>query len=712
MPAGTWKKAAGKAPERAPAVPLPCAGVTGGRAWRPHALVIPALAAVVLAAYSNSFGAALTFDNHLAIADDARIRAATPANIGLILHEDYWYGHSRSGLYRPVTTLSYLFNYAILGNGANPAAYHWINFLLHAVNAGLVYLLGLAVLRKAPLAVAMAGLWAVHPALTESVTNVVGRADLLAGIGVLAGLLCYIHGAAAAGWRRAAWLAAMAAAVLLGCFSKESAVVVLPAAIIYDCAFAERASWRGRLAAYAVLAGAVAVFLAVRARILTQLPQPIVGVTENPLVGADFLTSRLTAVGVVGKYLWLLVWPLRLSADYSYNQIPLFAWRFTAEDAQTLAALAVCCGLAVLAIAWRLRQPALFFFIAFFFVALAPTANVAILIGTAMADRFLYLPSIAFTGCLVLVVYAACRRVPESWRRAAAPAVLAAIGLAFAARTYARNFDWADEVSLWTSGVRVCPNSYKTHQDLATAWMNARHAPDGITREVDRMLAILDTLPDEQSAAAPYALAGRWYRVRGESMAAAGGAVPYHRKALEILQHGARIDRAEAQKNIAVNRRAGKDIVYFGAGDVHLELGRVYLRLNEPAKALESLDDALLIKPGAEVSVERANAYTAMSDPRRAAIAMLEGLTLEPARISLIPSITRLYRQSDPRGCEVVSRGSLVGLNTECPEVRGDICSASREAIRVLVRLGRRDEAISAARNAVQSAGCPPGALQ
>lgn len=39
----------------------------------------------------------------------------------------------------------------------------------------------------------VAGLWAVHPVLTESITNIIGRVDLLAGMAVLSGLLFYLQ---------------------------------------------------------------------------------------------------------------------------------------------------------------------------------------------------------------------------------------------------------------------------------------------------------------------------------------------------------------------------------------------------------------------------------------------------------------------------------------------------------------------------------------
>jgi hypothetical protein len=36
-------------------------------------------------------------------------------------------------------------------------------------------------------------------------------------------------------------------------------------------------------------------------------------------------------------------------------------------------------------------------------------------------------------------------------------------------RTYARDFGWLDEGSLWTSAADVCPGSAKTHDNLGNA---------------------------------------------------------------------------------------------------------------------------------------------------------------------------------------------------------------------------------------------------
>ena len=68
-----------------------------------------------------------------------------------------------SGLYRPITTLSFLFNYSVLGNGTDPSGYHWVNLLLHFLNVLLVYVLGLRLLKSFWPSVFLAAIWAVHP---------------------------------------------------------------------------------------------------------------------------------------------------------------------------------------------------------------------------------------------------------------------------------------------------------------------------------------------------------------------------------------------------------------------------------------------------------------------------------------------------------------------------------------------------------------------
>jgi protein O-mannosyl-transferase len=145
-----------------------------------------ALIVLTLLAFSNSFHTGLTLDNQVLLTGDPRIREATRQHIGQIFEHTFWWPNGEAGIYRPLTTISFLFNYAILGNGSQPAGYHWINFLLHAGNVLLVFVLMRRLLGSFRISLFIAALWAVHPVLTESVTNIIGRADLLAGLAVLA----------------------------------------------------------------------------------------------------------------------------------------------------------------------------------------------------------------------------------------------------------------------------------------------------------------------------------------------------------------------------------------------------------------------------------------------------------------------------------------------------------------------------------------------
>jgi protein O-mannosyl-transferase len=451
-------------------------GNTGARVWPRYAWQVATLWILAFVAYSNSFESGLVFDNAAVIGNDPRIRIATPETIRLIFAEDYWYGSTTSGLYRPLTTLSYLLNYTLLGDGPRPAGYHLVNLALHDLNILLVYMLGLVILGHSAPAFALAMLWALHPLLTESITNIVGRADLLAAFGILAGLLSHVSQASASCRKRLTWFATLIGAQTIGLFSKESAAILPAVMILYDVTWSRSQTWRDRVLPYAMLVLPFGAYLYLRFQLGTHL---LVGFRENPLVGAGFWTGRITAVKVIGKFLWLFFWPVRLSADYSFNAVPLFGWRLSNwEDVKALIALSICGGLVVLAIRVRSRNKALFFFVGFFFIALAPTSNLVFPIGSIMAERFMYIPSFALCGCLIVAIQQLGRadlaRMSPLW------VVIAVICFAFGLRTYTRNFDWRDAASLWSSAVASCPESARSHYNLGGALLERSDFPNAI----------------------------------------------------------------------------------------------------------------------------------------------------------------------------------------------------------------------------------------
>ena len=204
-------------------------------------LLLPTLALclLTLAGYSNSFHGDFTLDSTRLLRLDNRIHQVTAQNVDQILHHTYWWPYGETGLYRPLSTLSYMFNYAMLGNAERSTGYHWTNFLLHLGNVLLVYALSLRLMGTRVRAFAVAALWSVHPVLTESVTYIVGRPELLAGAGVLGGFLLYLVATETFGLRRWAALGGAAAAAAIGVSSKESAVAVAGVIVVYELAWVE-----------------------------------------------------------------------------------------------------------------------------------------------------------------------------------------------------------------------------------------------------------------------------------------------------------------------------------------------------------------------------------------------------------------------------------------------------------------------------------------
>ena len=135
------------------------------------------LGLLILIFYANSFSAGLLFDSEVIIKTDPRLRGLNWINLRNIFTRNYWWPTDESVLYRPLTTLTYLLNYSILGNGENAGGYHLLNFLLHWANAWLVFLIIRRLAGRLDVAALAAALFAVHPVNTEAVTNVVGRAD-------------------------------------------------------------------------------------------------------------------------------------------------------------------------------------------------------------------------------------------------------------------------------------------------------------------------------------------------------------------------------------------------------------------------------------------------------------------------------------------------------------------------------------------------------
>jgi len=640
-----------------------------------------ALGAIALVAYSNSFGTGFVFDSAAIVLKDPRIRSASVENLGLIFSRDYfWPSQSGVGTYRPVTTASLLLNYAILGNGENPAGYHWVNLLLHAINVWLVFALAARLLGRDRPAFFAAALWAVHPIGTEAVTNVVNRTDLLAGMAVLGGLLLYVRSMEGGGRSHYGSAAALFAIAAAGVFSKESAVALAGMLPLWDIGFGSggwRAGMARRVPFYAAVGAAVGLLGLVRHWVFRGLPWGEIPFIDNPIAWADFWTARLTAIKVIGLDLWLLLWPDRLACDRSYNQIPVAGW----ADAGAWLALVVMAAILVAVVARRRGDRLMFWAAGFFGIALAPVCNLFMPIGTMIGERFLYLPSAGFAIALVALAYRAGRgRLVE--------ASLAVLILVYGCRTWVRNAQWTSELTLARADVHTAPGSFRVHEMLAHALYeeNPRANIDETIRQQETAWRILRPVPAIRGYQQAPANLGGYYIAKGDMLGgpATSDGRAWYGKAVDVLREGEAISRVVERHADEVQRSHGKPLVSRAAmPNLFLNLGAAYAELGRNGEAIEAFRYARNLDPnGIAVYGGLAGAYLAEGDLNGAVLAMTEKTQIDSAQPATLSALRALYARIPDGACAVTEAGGALRLNPQCPRLRSDLCASWRELSR------------------------------
>lgn len=674
--------------------------------WVPW-LTATGLALLCVAIYSNSFGTGFPLDNRQLILRDPRVHTLSVENLRLILQHSYWWPYGESGLYRPLSTLSYLFNFAVLGNADRPAGYHAVNLLLHTCNVLLLWRIMVRLTGSSWTAVAGAALWAAMPLSTEAVTNIVGRADLMAATGSLAAVLTYLRwrddespGAAARGGLVPAL--AIAACVVLGTLAKESAVAVFGVIVTIELIWWEGAAGLRRLA---LLAGACALpvvwWLWQRGVVLGAAVPPEFPFTDNPIGGAPFWLGRLTAVQVMWRYVALMAWPARLSNDYSYPQIPL------ASGTPVEWAAVALLGAGVIAALWQVRtQRNVLLLAALSCITFLPASNLLFTTGTIMGERLAYLPSAGFAG---IAAIALARLFAEPSRRRVATGAVVVLVVAYGARAWTRNVDWTDDVTLWRSAVISVPQSAKAHRALAEALYDAdpSHANlDEVMAHADQAVALLEPLPDEQNTFQAFRQAGAYCLDRTSQLLSSGSTADtpelkrLYSRALHLLDRAVVIARHAAERTPGYSVEPEADAQRLRAAAI--------LGLENPALALNAAKRSRDLSPlhplGYQLS---AQALLAMRRDEEAVMTLLAGSIVSGDR-GLGQDAMALYAGgADPQGCAVVGTGPSAALNPQCATVVRHSCIASAAAYQVLKKAGQAARAEETKTAAITAFACP-----
>ncbi len=454
---------------------------------RRAALAGLALVLAVAATFANALRNGFVFDDYLLIVGNARSRAPLLDTSSL------------DG-YRPLRTLSYRIDFAI--GGMHPWIFHLSNVVYHAATVLLVCALLRASTFSLPAAAAGALLFAVHPVQTDAVTYVSGRRDVLCGLFFAAGFLAFLR------YRVTRSRTALVGAALCyggAILSKEMGVTLPVVCLLYD-------RWQARRAPPA----AVSDTRQARRRLWWMVALAAIGfVVFAATYGRIFLryagffrwhggavANFATVPRIWTRFLGVVVWPARLSADYSYDAFPLSA---TPLEPAVIASLVLLLVVAALAVrSWR-RGGAFGFAAAWWSVTLLPVSQI-VPHRELLAEHYLYIPMIGVAFAFAAAVDAALAAVPR--RRAAVAAAVLAIAAAAAARTIVRNRDWRDQLSLWSATVATAPRCARARFNLAQVWFE-RGDLAAAEREWLAAEAIVPSARTERSLAMLYQRLGK-----------------------------------------------------------------------------------------------------------------------------------------------------------------------------------------------------------
>jgi len=414
---------------------------------RPAGFAVALIALAAGLVYGFALSAPFVFDDQFAVVENPTIR-----HLGRVFTVLRPPPYAAGAAGRPLVNLSLALNYAF--GGLAPAGYHALNLSLHVLAASALFGLLRRTLEKrvsgpsaSQLALAIALLWTVHPLLTEAVTGVIQRDEILGSLFYLLTLYCFVRATelpAAPGWPAGA-----VAACACGMASKEIMVSAPLAVLLYDRTFVAgtfRAAWRRRRGLYLALA---ATWLVLAGCMLGSAQR---GGTAGFGLGVSSWDYLLTQCHAIALYLKLSLWPHPLVIDYGTDLVT----RLADVALPALALLLLAAG-TVIAIA---RRSAWGFLGAGFLAILAPSSSVVPLVTQPIAEHRMYLPLAAVVAALVVGLHGlAGRRSLLVW-----PA--AAVGLG--ALTIQRNADYQSEVVLTQGALAANPRNDRAYLNLGT----------------------------------------------------------------------------------------------------------------------------------------------------------------------------------------------------------------------------------------------------
>ena len=396
------------------------------------------------------------------------------AGIWNILSHDSFAGMTDSNVaglagirYRPLSLITFAIEHQLFGS--NPFLSHLINVFLYACSGVLLFkwliLIKTTFSEKTWKQIAFTAslLFISLPVHSESVINIKGRDDLLCLLFFLLAAIQLFQYAKSASSKH---LRVAALFFFLSLMSKETAITFLAAFPLMLFLLSE--STQKKIITSSFLFGAMAClfllfrFLATNENAGTMSEDVLNNHFADATSAQHYATIFLTWL----LYFKLLIFPLHLSYDYNYNQIPLTDF----SNPLVLLSIAIHVGLLVFAFYYFRRKPVYSFSILFYLITFSVVSNLFFNTGTPLAERFVFIPGIGF--CLAIVAFFINAFEKLKLQKTISLLLITSVISFFTIRNILRCGDWKDNNTLFLADVKQTPNSAKSQLNAGIACLN------------------------------------------------------------------------------------------------------------------------------------------------------------------------------------------------------------------------------------------------
>ena len=406
-----------------------------------------------------------------------------------IFTSDLYYGFGKKnidlagGRYRPIELAVFAIEYQVFGQ--NPFVSHLISVLLFVLLIALLYKLlhdhifkefakrtnPFAGRQPPYLAFITCLIYAGHPIHTEVIANVKSRDELISFILTIATSFLLIKYSIKRSWYL--MLSALSC-FFLALLARESAVPFIVVAPLVAYFFFNQPLKKSILISIPLMA-VFLIYMVIRISVLGFGDAEGKEIMNYPFLYATFSQGIATKIFILVKYLWLMVYPYPLSCDYGYNEISYVGL----SSIQFLLSFILLLGLLIYAIITFKSKSLISFCILYFVITIFLFSNFVINIGSFLAERLLFQPSLAF--CIViatLYIY-----MNNHARLISNVFLFLILGL-FSLKTIQRNFEWKNDKTLYFADMNSTPNSVRINFNAATNYVAmATSEPDKKLKE-------------------------------------------------------------------------------------------------------------------------------------------------------------------------------------------------------------------------------------